>query len=541
MRLPALVAQVRHARRRDRRGVEDARRVRGTAPAAARAAAGAQGRRGGGRHGDRQGARRHGEDPAADRGQARDARGGRAARGGRPAGRRRPAASAAISSGSATVEPGSADGRRGDGRADRRGRAVGRGQRRRRPVPSEPAPPPRKLLGPVRSGARGSASRGSTARSTARGPSSSGARARSRRSWRSCCRHSAGRHAASRGKPRHDAPVPGKDPKQGPWSTTGATARAGRSSRPSSAIAACSCAARSSRWPASWPRRATRSTRSCGARCAARRARRSARRLATPQWQQAVRAAQHLTGRPVTGELDGDLTRLLAPFWPRDNAAKRAIRSTPAWRTIPGQLTPNFNVKEFHCKDAHRTPYVEGLMREQGLTQEGGARPREGAGDAARARPQGRRRPAADHHLGVPDEGLQRLADGLGDELRPHARLRGRHAAAAGDLARPAPQARAGGVRVRRRLLPARPRLLHPRRLRPHAGRAPHLARLTGASGGALEHPARQRLRQLGRGRRGAQERLVEHDRAGDLGDRHAVLGAVGDRRPRRRPRARPR
>ncbi len=91
--------------------------------------------------------------------------------------------------------------------------------------------------------------------------------------------------------------------------------------------------------------------------------------LATPQWQQAVRAAQHLTGRPVTGELDGDLTRLLAPYWPRDNAAKRVLRSSPAWRTIPGQLTPNFNVKEFHCKDAHRTSYLEGLMREQGLSK----------------------------------------------------------------------------------------------------------------------------------------------------------------------------
>ena len=82
-----------------------------------------------------------------------------------------------------------------------------------------------------------------------------------------------------------------------------------------------------------------------------------------------MRAAQHLTGRPVTGELDGDLTRLLAPYWPRDNAAKRVLRSSPAWRTIPGQLTPNFNVKEFHCKDAHRTSYIEGLMREQGLSK----------------------------------------------------------------------------------------------------------------------------------------------------------------------------
>ena len=126
---------------------------------------------------------------------------------------------------------------------------------------------------PKRSSRR--ASHGSTARSTARGPSSSGAMARSRRSWRSCFRRNAG-PARGRHRARATRTCRARARSRIPWSTTSATARAARSSRPSSAIAGCSCAARSSRWPASWPRRATRSTRSCAARCAARRARRSA-------------------------------------------------------------------------------------------------------------------------------------------------------------------------------------------------------------------------------------------------------------------------
>jgi uncharacterized protein YcbK (DUF882 family) len=91
--------------------------------------------------------------------------------------------------------------------------------------------------------------------------------------------------------------------------------------------------------------------------------------IASPAWMQAVKAVQHISGRPVTGELDGELTKVLQEYWPRDNAGKRILRATPAWRTIPGQLTPNFNVKEFACKDAARTPYVKGLMREQGLSK----------------------------------------------------------------------------------------------------------------------------------------------------------------------------
>jgi uncharacterized protein YcbK (DUF882 family)/peptidoglycan hydrolase-like protein with peptidoglycan-binding domain len=92
--------------------------------------------------------------------------------------------------------------------------------------------------------------------------------------------------------------------------------------------------------------------------------------LATPSWSEAVKAAQHITGRPVTGELDGDLVKALQPYWPRDNAGKRVLRAAPGgWRVIPGQLTPNFNIKEFACKDGAHTQYVAGLMREQSLTK----------------------------------------------------------------------------------------------------------------------------------------------------------------------------
>ena len=91
--------------------------------------------------------------------------------------------------------------------------------------------------------------------------------------------------------------------------------------------------------------------------------------MASPAWGRAVTAAQHVAGRPATGELDGELTQILLPFWPRDHIAKRVVRSTPAWRAIPGQLTPNFNVKELACKDNAHTQYVKGLMRQEGLSK----------------------------------------------------------------------------------------------------------------------------------------------------------------------------
>lgn len=96
---------------------------------------------------------------------------------------------------------------------------------------------------------------------------------------------------------------------------------------------------------------------------------RGRRNVATAIWEQGVRAAQKRAGRPVDGQLDGELLEILRDYFPRDSTAKRAVRSTPAWRAIPGQLTPNFNVKEFACKDSAHTGYVQGLVREQGLTK----------------------------------------------------------------------------------------------------------------------------------------------------------------------------
>ena len=92
--------------------------------------------------------------------------------------------------------------------------------------------------------------------------------------------------------------------------------------------------------------------------------------VASKAWVEGVEAAQKLAGRPVTGELDGELVQLLLPHWPRDGAVKRIVRSTPAWRAIPGQISPNFNLRELACTDRARTPYVQGLMREQGLSKQ---------------------------------------------------------------------------------------------------------------------------------------------------------------------------
>ena len=90
-------------------------------------------------------------------------------------------------------------------------------------------------------------------------------------------------------------------------------------------------------------------------------------RRASPAWGRAVREAQAIAKLPVTGELDERLATVLAPLWPSDATMRRIVRSTPAWRMLPGQITPNFALREFGCHDG--TSYVEGLMREQGLTK----------------------------------------------------------------------------------------------------------------------------------------------------------------------------
>ncbi len=89
--------------------------------------------------------------------------------------------------------------------------------------------------------------------------------------------------------------------------------------------------------------------------------------IATRTWEKGVRASQHLLKREVTGVMDGELQRLLERYWPSDSAMRRLLRSSAGWRLIKGQVSPNFNLREFACKDG--TPYVQGLVREQGLTE----------------------------------------------------------------------------------------------------------------------------------------------------------------------------
>jgi predicted chitinase len=92
-------------------------------------------------------------------------------------------------------------------------------------------------------------------------------------------------------------------------------------------------------------------------------------RAATDTWTTAIKAAQKLAGLPQSGHLDGQLVRVLRTYWPAESPPRRVVKGTPgAWRLIPGQLTRNFNIREFACHDG--TGYVAGLVREQGLTKQ---------------------------------------------------------------------------------------------------------------------------------------------------------------------------
>lgn len=84
-------------------------------------------------------------------------------------------------------------------------------------------------------------------------------------------------------------------------------------------------------------------------------------------WEHALKRVEKLEGRTVDGELGVRIDEALAPFWPRDNMGRRILRRTPAWKKIPGQVSRNFNIREFDCNDG--TGYIEGLMREQHLTK----------------------------------------------------------------------------------------------------------------------------------------------------------------------------
>ena len=194
-------------------------------------------------------------------------------------------------------------------------------------------------------------------------------------------------------------------------------------------------------------------------------------RTATPAWERAVREAQAIAKQPVTGRLDEPLEKVLDPLWPSEAAMRRIVRSTPAWRVLPGQVTRNFKLGEFACNDG--TAYIDGLVREQGLTKKQAKyrakqladrlerlRAREG-GRALRPNSVFRTKTYNQRVGGVP---------GLG----AHARLRGRPAGAGGRHARGPPRARARDLRGRRGHLPApalRPHGLRPERDRRQLGR----------------------------------------------------------------------
>ena len=281
-------AQVRRPGRRDRRRVEDARRVRASAPAAARAAAHGQG--GGGAQVDTATAKALADMASillrieAKLGtlvRSRAAGGGRARSGPRSGARARPRRRrgerrrvARRSSRSATVAEATIV-------QSRRGRRCRRGQRRQRST--RPSPSRRRRRASCRTSPKTSCAHRVARLDRALDRS----RAELVRRYAEVEEELAKLLPAQRQRRDSAVPrtcrgkrtVPGKSPAPGLEATRSATRRAGRSSPPSSATAGCWCAARSSRSCASWPRRATRSTRSCaralrreartpGARCA---------------------------------------------------------------------------------------------------------------------------------------------------------------------------------------------------------------------------------------------------------------------------------
>lgn len=90
--------------------------------------------------------------------------------------------------------------------------------------------------------------------------------------------------------------------------------------------------------------------------------------VAGPYWEQAVEFVERREDFEVDGKLGWKVDAALAPFWPRDSRGRRILRYTPAWKLIRGQLTRNFNIREFACHDG--TGYIEGLVRFKGLTRE---------------------------------------------------------------------------------------------------------------------------------------------------------------------------
>lgn len=68
-----------------------------------------------------------------------------------------------------------------------------------------------------------------------------------------------------------------------------------------------------------------------------------------------------------TGTINTPTYRRLRQWWARDSLGRRLIRRTPAWRLIPGQISRNFNIREFACHNG--VGYIGGLSRETGISR----------------------------------------------------------------------------------------------------------------------------------------------------------------------------
>ena len=104
-------------------------------------------------------------------------------------------------------------------------------------------------------------------------------------------------------------------------------------------------------------------------------------RTAGKVWEEAVKMVQEIGDLPTSGEYTYSVDRELVRYWPRDSRGRRRLRKTKhAWKLIPGQLTPNINIRELACHDG--TSYIRGLMKYEGLSR--GAAKARGRGLAQR-------------------------------------------------------------------------------------------------------------------------------------------------------------
>ena len=131
--------------------------------------------------------------------------------------------------------------------------------------------------------------------------------------------------------------------------------------------------------------------------------------IATRTWEKGVRAAQHLLGREVTGVMDGELQRLLERYWPSDSACGGSCEA----RRVAADQGPGLaELQPARVRLQGRDALRAGAGPRAGPLGEAGEGACARARQAAGARAQGRRRPQADAHVGLPDDRAQRPQPG---------------------------------------------------------------------------------------------------------------------------------